>query len=64
MVCIRNGQIEGLDIPFSTVPDDDAAYLMPLEAVLGHFGTSLVAGHNVQACGPGGGHPPDGALRP
>lgn len=60
----RDGQIEAVGILFCTSPSDDAAFLMPMEAVLGHFGATLVGGHNVQASGPGGGHPPHGAVRP
>lgn len=60
----KDGQVEAVGILFCTSPNDDKAYLMPMEAVLGHFGATLVGGHNVQASSNGSGTAPGGAAQP
>lgn len=60
----KDGQIEAVGILFCTSSNDDAAYLMPMEAVLGHFGATLVGGHNVQARSHGSSTASSGAIRP
>lgn len=60
----NDGQLEAVGILFCTSPGDDKAFLMPMEAVLGHFDATLVGGHNVQGSSIRGGGPPHGAVRP
>lgn len=60
----KDGLVEAVGILFCTSPGDEKAFLMPMEAVLGHFGATLVGGHNVQAGGIRGGPAPHGAARP
>ena len=62
--CGKGRPRRGCRHPACASPGDEKAFLMPMEAVLGHFGATLVGGRNVQAGGIRGGPASHGAARP